>query len=137
MIYLFLGNSHIILYVREDSRFNEITFISMATTTTLQLSTLCLSTFNQFKNSVKLLCVNLQNIELNKYISCSYYQLTGQITLQALLNILVPEVLVQCMCPKGSQVFFSLPSPPFSSQSYHGLLPGQRPWTLHSIPGLG
>ena len=65
--YLFLGNSHVIFDVGENSGLYEVSLVSMTTTTTFQLCTFFLSTFNQIQNFIKLFFIHLQSKKYRRY----------------------------------------------------------------------
>ena len=56
---LLLGDSHVILYIYEDSWLNEVTLITVPTTAAHHLGSFVFSTLDQLGDLVKLLLVDL------------------------------------------------------------------------------
>ena len=110
--YLFLGNSHVILDVGENSVLYEVSLVSMTTTTTFQLCTFFLSTFNQIQNFIKLFFIHLQskNIEGTMLVQLSYTNF-GQVHREATQKVLVTSQSFNCYGGNTELKLFQVNSP--------------------------
>ena len=56
---LLLGNTHVILDIREDGALHEVSSITQAFASALQLGSFLLAAFNQLQDLVQLIFINL------------------------------------------------------------------------------
>ena len=63
-IYLFFGNSHVILDIGEYCWFNKVTFVTETSATGYQLGTFLLTAFYQRDDFIKLFSVDLNNTKM-------------------------------------------------------------------------